>query len=131
MFTHYMYKNSFKELNMKWKSLGLNLRTPELRPLTQVTEASASLFELMQDIVLRGGWVEPDITWPRLCCTQVMFPMFCTIHSAHRYPGPFTNWETLVATLFIKLVFKEEHIETPVDGGAGSAWTERKCSGLS
>lgn len=58
---------------MKWKSLGLTLRTPELRPLTQVTEASASLFELMQDIVLRGGWVEPDITWPRLCCTQVMF----------------------------------------------------------
>ena len=43
----------------------------------QVSEKVPELYELLEDIVELGGWVEPDVPWPKLVYLQVK-PLFLT-----------------------------------------------------
>ena len=45
--------------------------------LFQVSEKVPELYELLEDIVELGGWVEPDVPWPKLVYLQVK-PLFLT-----------------------------------------------------
>lgn len=38
----------------------------------QVCEARSELYELLEDVVEMGGWVEPDVPWPKLTYLQVV-----------------------------------------------------------
>ena len=45
-----------------------------------MSEKVPELYELLEDIVELGGWVEPDVPWPKLVYLQVN-------HSSHLLPS--------------------------------------------
>eukprot|EP00116_Pleurobrachia_bachei_P000082 sb/3460344/ len=49
----------------------LSTREAAIALLSDVTSRRPELFQLMEDIVRLGGWVEPDVPWPRLVYLQM------------------------------------------------------------